>query len=206
MQHIDKKKIDSYRVKTIHEGYGPTYLRMYTVKIPVPIETAQAVFAELKANAQDFLPNAIATVEKKRTKISKIQNGHRYIIKMLGPWDAAVEAHRVDEKFFEFLTLQTAPEAGHLQFSVKGLTDTQSEFTIQSIAKSGVLLFHIMYHYLGMAKYFQKKMWEQLCITFHDRCLEVAELPKTRAAPIYSQSISTQGDRKTKTTRRVVRI
>ncbi len=174
MKYPDSEKVNSASVQTVDEGYGPIYDRKYIVPLDVDWNQAKLVFDKMKSNLNDFLPNVMATVESTNGCEWRVNEGNRYVIHLLGPWDAPLEVAKVDDTFFEFKTLENAPEAGKIRYLIERDHQGRPQFLIHSTARSGLYLFHIMYHYLQMGKWMQRKMWEQVCINFYKQSESLA--------------------------------
>lgn len=189
MKYPKSEKVNSARIQTVDDGYGPIYDRKYTVDLGVHFSVAQTVFDEMKQNIEAFLPNVVATMDETNGSEFTVKTGNRYVIHLLGPWDAPLEVGAVNEKYFEFRTLEGAPEAGVIRYKIEN-AGTESRFIIHSTARSGKFLLHVMYHFLQVGKFVQRKMWEEVCSKFHERCQEVAGNAKQKAPTVvYSQTV-----------------
>jgi uncharacterized protein (UPF0548 family) len=77
---------------------------------------------------------------------------------MPGPWDGPVQVVAADDEGFRLATLDGHLEAGQIRFAAS-TRDGLLEFTIDSWARSGDRLSHVLYSRLLISKEVQAHMW-----------------------------------------------
>ena len=77
---------------------------------------------------------------------------------MPGPWDGPIRVVEVTPRSFRFVTLDGHLEAGQIEWRARD-ADSGLEFEIESWARGGDRLSHLLHDKLRMAKEVQLYMW-----------------------------------------------
>jgi hypothetical protein len=90
--------------------------------------------------------------------------GDELIVRLPGPWNGPIRVIERTPTSFRFATLQGHMEAGEIEFRTS--TDDRGflEFRIESWARSGDPLFHLLYGRLLIGRELQQHMWAQFCL------------------------------------------
>jgi uncharacterized protein (UPF0548 family) len=83
---------------------------------------------------------------------------------MPGPWNGPVRVVRTDEHAFRLATLRGHLEAGQIEFRTIRQDDGLLRFEIESWARAGDRLSHLLYNRLGLAKEIQLNVWAHVCL------------------------------------------
>lgn len=167
------EEILSSEIQTIAEGTGPLYHRVYSVDIPVPLETAQRALDDLKLRLNDFSPQILAKFNKVSGSPDVLLEGDQFFIDILGPWNGPVTVGRVADHEFSLLTLQDHMESGEIHFRILPKDDQRVRFEIESLARSKDSLVDFLYDKIPIAQFFQTEMWSQVCTKFASFAFEL---------------------------------
>jgi len=114
--------------------------------------------ARLQRDPDCAAPTEFATFKKVAGSGDRMRPGDEYVVRMPGPWDGPVRVADVSPRSFRLMTLEGHLEAGQVAFRVRG-GDDRVEFEIESWARSGDRLSHLLYDQLRMSKEVQLHMW-----------------------------------------------
>jgi hypothetical protein len=120
--------------------------------------TAEQLMRSIQGDVDRIAPSEFARFEKVRGDRNGLEVNDEYVVRMPGPWDGPVRVVAVTPVSFRLATLEGHLEAGQIEFRVApaGLA---LEFVIESWARSGDRLSHVMHNRLRMAKEVQLHMW-----------------------------------------------
>jgi Domain of unknown function (DUF1990) len=83
---------------------------------------------------------------------------------MPGPWNGPVRVVCADEHAFRLTTLRGHLEAGQIEFRTARHDDGSLRFEIESWARAGDCLSHLLYNQIRLAKEIQLNMWTHVCL------------------------------------------
>jgi hypothetical protein len=143
-------------------GAGPMLHRTYTVRIVRSAVTPTALIERVEANLNRAAPE-MAVFRKVRGGTGRLRPGDEFVVRMPGPWDGPVRVVRRDDTSFRLATLDGHLEAGQIEFRAR--PDGRAVlFEIESWARAGDRLSHLLYNRLRLAKEIQLNMWSHFCI------------------------------------------
>jgi len=152
---------DLSELQHLEDGVGPLAHRIYRTRIvgsPLPPEQLMARVSE---NLDSVAPSEFATFQKLEGDEGQLDTGHRYVVRMPGPWDGPVRVIASDATSFRLATLSGHLEAGQIEFRVS--VDHRSLwFEIESWARNGSRLSDLLYSRLRISKEVQLHMWSSV--------------------------------------------
>jgi hypothetical protein len=108
-------------------------------------------------------PAEVAVFVKVRGSDGLMRVGDEFLIRMPGPWDGPVRVVGMGPASFRLATLRGHLEAGQIEFRCR--TDGEELlFEIDSWARSGDRLSHLLYTRLRLAKEIQLNLWVETCL------------------------------------------
>jgi Domain of unknown function (DUF1990) len=137
------------------------YHRRYRVQIAQPETTPDALMQRLSADPNTAAPTEFARFHKRKGHASAMSVGDEFLVHMPGPWDGPVVVVDVTSTSFRLATLPGHLEAGQIEFRArqeKGALVVE----IESWARAGDWLSHVMFDKLRMAKEIQLHMWTSM--------------------------------------------
>ena len=140
-------------------GHGPLFHRRYSTRIRDSDLSAHQLLERLSSDLNAAAPTAFARFQKVLGEKGQLAPGDEYVVRMPGPWDGPVRVIDTGPCSFRLATLAGHLEAGQIEFRVRDEDDGDLCFEIESWARSGDRLSHLMYHRLRMAKEVQAHMW-----------------------------------------------
>lgn len=153
---------DDGRVQQVQDGYGPLLHRTYAVRITGSQMSPEQLMARLAADPDGWSPE-FAVFRRTRGSDGTIAVGDEFLIRMPGPWDGPVRVVEADATGFTFATLRGHLEAGRIEFRTGRDTDGL-HFGIESWARPGDRISHVLYNRVRVAKEVQLNMWTHACI------------------------------------------
>ncbi len=151
--------VDDHEVQAPQAGHGPLFHRRYSTRIRDAELTAGELLGRLTGDLNEAAPTSFARFQKVLGEKGRMSPGDEYVVRMPGPWDGPVRVIEVGPCSFRLATLEGHLEAGQIEFRVRDGDDQDLRFEIESWARSGDRLSHLMYHRLKMAKEVQAHMW-----------------------------------------------
>jgi uncharacterized protein (UPF0548 family) len=145
-------------VQRLVDGAGPLFHRRYLAHIRGPRDSVEELMARVQRNPDCAAPSEFATFKKTAGDRERMRLGDEYVVRMPGPWDGPVRVVEVSPRSFGLMTLEGHLEAGQIAFRAGG-GDDRIEFEIESWARSGDRLSHLLYDRLRMSKEVQLHMW-----------------------------------------------
>jgi len=162
MDTIDQQLPSTGPLQREEWGYGPHFIRRYSVSVTNPAVSATELMRKLQQDINHFSPQQNACFTKSKGEPGKLAVGDEFSIRICGPNDGMVVVVDVDAMSFSLHTLKGHPEAGEIQFSVRDEPEG-FRFQIESHARSKDMLIHLMYHTLGIGKMKQEETWTHFC-------------------------------------------
>ncbi|MEX2550036.1 MAG: DUF1990 family protein [Nitriliruptoraceae bacterium] len=146
------------------DGIGPLYHRSYWVFVTDETLSGEELISYILAEPNQVTPTEMARFETFSGGPARdLQLGDELIVRLPGPWDGPVRVIERTPTSFRFATLRGHMEAGEIEFRTS--TDARGflEFRIESWARSGNPLFHLVYGRFVIGRELQLHMWAQFC-------------------------------------------
>ena len=140
------------------DGAGPLLHRRYHGRIRDGGLAPEALMARLSADPNVVAPGGLAHFQKVEGEKGRMAIGDEFLVRMPGPWDGPVRVVAVTPRSFRFATLTGHLEAGQIEWHAAA-EDGDVVFGIESWARSGDRLSHLLHNKLRMAKEVQLHMW-----------------------------------------------
>ena len=140
------------------DGAGPLFHRRYRALVREPKLSPEEVIARMGEDFNAVAPTEFAVFQKVHGNDGPLRVGDEYVVRMPGPWDGPVRVVAADARSFRLATLDGHLEAGQIEFRAADAPEGL-RFEIESWARSGDRLVHLLYDHLRMAKEIQLHMW-----------------------------------------------
>lgn len=143
------------------DGAGPLNHRRYGVEIVNPRVSAEDLLRHFRIQPNRFSPTDFATFrsDESGTAVS-LSAGEEVTVSLPGPWDGPVVVAVVEPNRLRLETLDGHMEAGWIEFRATELTNPDRLwFEIESMARSGDIVFDALYHPLRIGRLVQSEMW-----------------------------------------------
>lgn len=150
------------RCQGIAAGVGPLLHRCYTVWIVRSPMDPATLMETVAANLNRAAPE-MAVFRKQRGAHGPLRHGDEFVVRMPGPWDGPVRVVSQDATSFRLATLDGHLEAGLIEFRAAQDGDAL-RFEIESWARAGDRVSHLLYNRLRLAKEIQLNMWSHFCV------------------------------------------
>jgi len=152
---------DTSELQGFEDGVGPMMHRIYRTRIVGTTSTPEQLMSGMTENLDGVAPSEFATFQKVEGEKGDLDEGHRYVVRMPGPWDGPVRVVAADATSFRLATLPGHLEAGQIEFRAR--SDYRSLwFEIESWARSGDRVSDLLYSRLGFSKEVQLHMWSSV--------------------------------------------
>jgi Domain of unknown function (DUF1990) len=146
------------------DGIGVLYHRRYTVAYTDGTMGASELIQTLLGNLNAASPVEFSHFEPLRPRNgAHVGVGDELVVRLPGPWDGPVRVIAADDASFRLATLRGHMEAGEIEFRARTNELGWTLFEIESWARSGDRMFHILYDRLPVARELQLHMWSQFC-------------------------------------------
>jgi len=146
------------------DGNGPMYHRSYWVFVTDESLTGEESISDILQAPNQVTPTEMASFETLSGEPARdLDVGDELIVRLPGPWSGPVRVIERTPTSFRFATLRGHMEAGEIEFRTG--TDARGflEFRIESWARSGDPLFHLLYGRFVIGRELQLHMWAQFC-------------------------------------------
>jgi hypothetical protein len=146
------------------EGIGPLFHRSYWVFVTDESLSGEELISYILKEPNQVAPTEMASFETMSGEPARnLEVGDELIVRLPGPWNGPVRVIERTPTSFRFATLRGHMEAGEIEFRTG--TDHRGflEFRIESWARSGDPLFHLLYGRLLIGRELQQHMWAQFC-------------------------------------------
>jgi hypothetical protein len=148
-------------IQAAEAGAGPLFHRRYRTRIRDTHHTPASLIDAVAQDLDQVAPTEFASFQKVTGAPGELRVGDEYVVRMPGPWDGPVRVVARGADFFRLATLDTHLEAGQIEFRTRR-EDELLVFEIESWARSGDRLAHLLYDRVRMAKETQLHMWTSL--------------------------------------------
>jgi hypothetical protein len=149
------------------EGYGTLLHRRYTVRIEGAQVGPEDAVTHLAVDPNHAAPADAAVFVKTAGEPGEMRVGDEYVVRMPGPWDGPVRVIARTPTSFRFGTMEGHLEAGQIEFRARQVDegdDVGLHFEIESWARPGDRLSHLLYNRLLLAKEIQLNLWTETCL------------------------------------------
>jgi hypothetical protein len=155
-------------VQWFDEGFGPMLHRCYTARAADPRVGPEQAVTRLAADPNWAAPEDAAVFVKTRGEGERMEVGDEYVVRMPGPWDGPVRVVHRTPTSFRLATLAGHLEAGEIEFRARcergDSGDDELVFEIESWARAGDRVSHLLYNKLLLAKEIQLNLWTETCL------------------------------------------
>ncbi len=151
--------VDAAGMQRPGAGHGPAFHRRYAIAVREPVMSAEQLIAVLAADPNVAAPMDLARFSKRCGRDGSMAPGDEYEIVLPGPWNGPVRVLERTERSFRFGTLEGHMEAGEIEFRAAEAGDGGLRIEIESWARSGDPVFHVLYHRLKLSMELQEHMW-----------------------------------------------
>ena len=155
--------IDREGIQGLADGYGTLMHRLYAVRAVDPRVGPEQLVAQLAADPNSAAPQDAAVFVKIRGDGDRMEVGDEYVVRMPGPWDGPVRVVHTTPTSFRLATLAGHLEAGQIEFRARCEGD-DLHFEIESWARPGDRVSHLLYNKLLLAKEIQLNLWAETCL------------------------------------------
>lgn len=155
--------VDRDGIQGLPDGYGTLLHRRYAVRVAGPRITPEQAVTQLAADPNSAAPEDAAVFVKTSDKSDRMEVGDEYVVRMPGPWDGPVRVIDRTPTSFRFATLNGHLEAGQIEFRSR-CEDDDLVFEIESWARPGDRVSHLLYNKLLLAKEIQLNLWTETCL------------------------------------------
>ena len=160
--------VDRHDVQCLADGYGTLLHRRYSVRVEGSRVTPAQAIRRLAADPNSAAPQDAAVFVKTEESATAgadedMAVGDEYVVRMPGPWDGPVRVVHRTPTSFRFVTLRGHLEAGAIEFRARCEGD-ELVFEIESWARPGDRVSHLLYNKLLLAKEIQLNLWSETCL------------------------------------------
>jgi hypothetical protein len=142
-------------------GAGHMYHRRYQALVSETRMTPVDLMGRISSDPNVVTPTELAKFDKRKGQENVMRIGDEFLVRMPGPWDGPVRVVDLTPRSFRFVTLQGHLEAGQIEFRISR-QDGALLAEIESWARAGDRLSHVMFDTLRMAKEIQLHMWTSM--------------------------------------------
>ncbi len=150
-------------IQGLTDGYGPLLHRSYAVRTVGAQRSPEQLVDQLATDPNSAAPEDAAVFVKSRGEGDRMEVGDEYVVRMPGPWDGPVRVVHRTPTSFRFATLHGHLEAGEIEFRAR-CEDDGLVFEIESWARPGDRVSHLLYNKLLLAKEIQLNLWTETCL------------------------------------------
>jgi hypothetical protein len=157
------------RLQHLEDGHGDLLHRTYSVDIADGHRTPEQLLELLTADPNAWSPSGMAVFRRTRGTDGAMTVGDEFLIRLPGPWDGPVRVVDSGPRHFRLATLHGHLEAGQIEFRTEhvekaGEAGEDVRYVIESWARPGDRLSHLLYDTLLVAKEVQLVMWTHVCL------------------------------------------
>lgn len=163
---LDREVVgDAAGLQRAADGFGPLYHRRYGIAFTDSEFGPTELMQQIRADVNSAVPTELARFESRDGgPCGPVEVGEEFLVRLPGPWNGPVRVVETDDTSFTLLTLDGHMEAGQITFR----TGTHPQhgwvtFEIESFARSGSRMFHLLYDRLPFAREMQLHMWASFC-------------------------------------------
>lgn len=155
---------DADGLQRASEGVGALFHRSFTIFITGEQLDAEQLIDHVLEDPNRVAPSRMARFETFDGRFARdLEVGDELVVRLPGPWDGPVRLIQRTPTSFRLATMEGHMEAGEIEFST-GYDDRGFLlFRIDSWARSGDRLFHLLYERFPLGREMQLHMWSQFC-------------------------------------------
>ncbi len=142
-------------------GAGYMYHRRYRALVSETRMTPEDLMGRISSDPNVVTPTELARFDKRKGQENVMRVGDEFLVRMPGPWDGPVRVVDLTPRSFRFVTLHGHLEAGQIEFRISNQNGALLA-EIESWARAGDRLSHVMFDTLRMAKEIQLHMWTSM--------------------------------------------
>ncbi|MBN9102829.1 MULTISPECIES: DUF1990 family protein [unclassified Pseudonocardia] len=150
--------VDDGRIQAAGAGVGPLLHRLYAVTVDGATTGPAELITAFGQRPNRATPAYTATFVKTRGPEDVLTPGDEFVVRMPGPWDGPVRVVDVSPTSFRLATLDGHLEAGQIEFRAYD-EGGALVVEIESHARPGDALSHVLYNLVGVAKEVQLNLW-----------------------------------------------
>lgn len=156
---------DPDTVQRVGDGVGPVYNRRYWIDVTDTDYGPQELITAVCRQLDRVIPGELGRFEGHGDHPEEIRLdvGSELVVRLPGPWDGPVRVIERTPTSFRLATLEGHVEAGEIEFRACRTDRGFIRFEIESWARSGNPVVHLLYDRFGLAREMQTQMWAQLC-------------------------------------------
>jgi hypothetical protein len=155
-------------VQGADEGTGPLLHRTYAVTVDGAHVSPAALMTAFARRPNRAAPAGVARFVKTRGGADVVATGDEFSIRMPGPWNGPVRVVRLSPTSMRLATLEGHLEAGQIEFRARE-EGGALVLEIESRARPGDLLSHVLYNLVGVAKEVQLNLWVETLVQLAGR-------------------------------------
>lgn len=156
---------DPATVQRARDGVGPLFHRHYWVLVADPRLGPEALVDLIADDPNRVSPTEMARFETGAgAPAHDLQVGDELVVRIPGPWNGPVRVVDRTPSSLRLATLATHMEAGEIEFRASREGQSFLKFEIESWARSGDRLFHLVYERFPVGRELQLHMWAQFCL------------------------------------------
>ena len=150
-------------IQGLDDGYGALLHRRYGVRVTDSRIAPEKAIRQLASNPNSAAPKDAAVFVKARPEGDEMAVGDEYVVRMPGPWDGPVRVVHRTPTSIRLATLTGHLEAGQIEFRAR-CEGPELVFEIESWARPGDRVSHLLYNKLLLAKEIQLNLWTETCL------------------------------------------
>jgi hypothetical protein len=146
------------------EGHGPLFHRSFSIAVTDERLDEHQLLALVADDPNQVTPTEMARFETFDGALARdLQVGDELVVRLPGPWDGPVRVIERTPTTLRLATLRGHMEAGEIRFATWRDDRDFLRFQIDTWARSGDRLFHVLYETLPLGREIQQHMWSQFC-------------------------------------------
>ena len=156
---------DPATLQRTREGVGPLFHRHYWVVVADPQLGPEQLVDLIAEDPNHVTPAEMARFETLAGAPARaLQVGDELVVRLPGPWNGPVRVIERGPTSLRLATLVTHMEAGEIAFRASRQGRSFLVFEIESWARSGDRVFHVLYERFPVGRELQLHMWAQFCL------------------------------------------
>lgn len=156
---------DPATLQRTRDGVGPLFHRHYWVIVADPRLDPEELVDLIAADPNRVTPTEMARFETLDGAPARdLQIGDELVVRLPGPWNGPVRVIERAPASLRLATLASHMEAGEIEFRACRQGRSFLEFEIESWARSGDRVFHLVYERFPVGRELQLHMWAQFCL------------------------------------------
>lgn len=155
---------DPSTVQRSTDGYGPLFHRSFSIAVTDERLDERELLALVADDPNQVTPTEMARFETlDGAPARELQVGDELVVRLPGPWDGPVRVIERSDTTLRLATLRGHMEAGEIRFATWRDDRGFLRFQIDTWARSGDRLFHLLYETVPLGREIQQHMWSQFC-------------------------------------------